>query len=38
VSPKTAASPGAFFFAWTLLVIAVTSIFSIMLAARGLRA
>lgn len=36
VSPKTAATLGAFFFAWTMLVIAVTSLFSIILAAREL--
>jgi hypothetical protein len=36
VSPRIAASLGAFFFAWTLLAIAVSSVFSIILSVREL--
>jgi hypothetical protein len=31
-----AGSPGAFFFAWTLIAVGVTAIFSVILSARGL--
>ena len=36
VGPKTAASPGAFYFAWTLLAIAVIAPIPVILSARGL--
>jgi hypothetical protein len=36
VGPKTAATPGAFYFVWTLLATAVIAPVSVALAARGL--
>lgn len=38
VGGATAESSGAFFFAWTVLALGVTAIFSVILSARGLRA
>jgi hypothetical protein len=37
VGGAIAESSGAFFFAWTLLALSVTAIFSVILSARGLR-